>query len=111
MHGGSASIFKHAVFGNHQKCAYNSGIRCKYYGVNQGILSYGRPDCHFLLDPGIHRARQRSQRHAVELKGSIEGVGIDQTVHIQDISNTGMATVGEAPLMCNDQFLNIHIEG
>ena len=59
---------------------------------------------------GYTGQRQRSQCHAVELKGSIEGVGIDQTVHIQDISNTGMATVGEAPLMCNDQFLNIHIE-
>ena len=64
----------------------------------------------FLIQ-GYTGQRQRSQRHAVELKGSIEGVGIDQTVHIQDISNTGMATVGEAPLMCNDQFLNIHIEG
>jgi hypothetical protein len=30
----------------------------------------------------------------VELKGSIEGVGIDQIVHMQGISNTGMPTVG-----------------
>ena len=55
--------------------------------------------------------RKRSQRHAVNLNASIEGEGIEQSVHIQDISNTGVAIVGEMPVMSNDQFLDIHIEG
>ena len=68
------------------------------------------PSATSFLMQGYTGQRQQSQRHAVELKGSIEGVGIGQTVHIQDVANTGMATVGEAPLMCHDQVLNIHIE-
>ena len=62
----------------------------------------------FLIQ-GYTGQRQRSQRHAVELKGSIEGVGIDQTVHIQDISNTGMATVGEGIAIFQEQLRALHV--
>lgn len=63
------------------------------------------------LIQGYTEQRKRSQRHAVNLKGTIEGDGIDETVHIQDISNTGVAIFGEMPEMTNHQFLDLHIEG
>ena len=55
--------------------------------------------------------RNRSRRFSVDLEASVEVAGVEAPVRIQDISESGVALVGEAPKMSNEQFLDLHIEG
>ena len=78
MHGGSASILKHAFLEIIRNAPIVQVLVVNTIPYNQGILSYGRPDRHFALDPGKHKATPTEPTPHCALKGSIEGVGIDQ---------------------------------
>lgn len=55
--------------------------------------------------------RNRSRRFPVDLEASIEIEGVESPARIQDISESGVALVGDAPKLSNEQFLDLHIEG
>ena len=56
MHGVSASILKHAFLEIIRNAPIIQVLVVNTIAYNQGILSYGRPDRHFALDLGKHRA-------------------------------------------------------
>lgn len=55
--------------------------------------------------------RNRSRRFSVDLEASVAVDGTEAPARIQDISESGVALVGEAPKLSNEQFLDLHVEG
>ncbi|NQV99112.1 MAG: PilZ domain-containing protein [Rhodospirillales bacterium] len=55
--------------------------------------------------------RNRGQRFSLDLAASVAYDEAETAVRIQDISESGVALLGEPPALTNEQFLDLHIEG
>jgi len=55
--------------------------------------------------------RNRSKRFAVDFDATVEADGQQAAVHVQDISESGAALLGDSPELTNEQFMDLHIEG
>jgi len=59
----------------------------------------------------VRPIKGRSHRFEVEAEATIESQGEVSATKLRDISETGASLLGSAPVLTNDLFVELHLEG